>query len=133
MHVLHNPSSNGPHPGPISWGMETRSPRRLLYISGQVGTDASGNVADGFLAQAKCTWDNVGAVLRAAGMTPDNIVRTGIYIPRQVELTTSLRTEFNALRIGFLGSNRPSSTMIYVYDLMDPAWLVEIDAVAVET
>ena len=132
MFTVHNPPDTMPLVGPLSWGLEAAAPRRVLYISGQVGADADGKVGDGFLTQAKLTWDNVGAVLRSAGMTPRNVIRTGIYVTPQVEMTESVRIAFNALRTGFLGDNRPASTMIYVHGLMNPEWLVEIDAVAIE-
>ena len=132
MSIAHNPPENGAHPGPISWGFETASPRRILCVSGQVGTGPSGKTPEDFLDQARNTWANVGAVLRSAGMTPDNIVRTGIFISSRIQLTPELKREFDVLRVAFLGDNRPSSTMIYVPGLMDPAWLVEIDAIAVE-
>jgi enamine deaminase RidA (YjgF/YER057c/UK114 family) len=131
--IKHNPPSNGPHPGPISWGIEGGSPKRVLYISGQVGTLPDGRVAEGFLAQAKCTWDNVGSVLQSAGMTPRNLIRTGIYVCQKVDMTPAFREGFNAHRLNLLGDNRPASTMIFVPALMDPSWLVEIDAVAIET
>ena len=104
----------------------------MLYVSGQVGADPNGIVAESFLAQAKLTWANVGAVLRSAGMSPANIVRTGIFITPAVVMTPDTRRAFNTLRTDFLGDNRPASTMICVHALMDPAWLIEIDAVAVE-
>ena len=45
-------------------------------------------------------------------------------------MTDDLKAQFNAVRVEFLGDNRPSSTMIYVHALMDPPWLIEIDAIA---
>jgi 2-iminobutanoate/2-iminopropanoate deaminase len=132
MFTVHNPEDVLPPQGPLSWGLELPAPRRLLYISGQVGADAQGRVGDGFLEQAKLTWQNVGGVLRSAGLTSRNIVRTGIFITRHVEMTDELETMFNKLRTDFLGDHRPSSTMIVVHALMDPSWQIEIDAIAAE-
>lgn len=132
MFTAHNPPTIASIGAPLSWGLEVGQPKRMLYVSGQVGADPEGKVADGFLAQAKLTWENVGAVLRSAGMTSANIVRTGIFIIPSVVMTPEVRLEFNKLRTEFLGDNRPASTMICVHALMDPAWLIEIDAVAVE-
>jgi enamine deaminase RidA (YjgF/YER057c/UK114 family) len=132
MFVRHNPPTIASIGAPLSWGLEVGQPRRIVYVSGQVGADAQGHVANGFLAQAKLTWDNVGAVLRSAGMTPANVFRTGIFITPAVVMTPEVRLAFNTLRTDFLGDNRPASTMICVHALMDPSWLIEIDAVAVE-
>ncbi len=132
MFVAHNPPSIASIGAPLSWGIEVGQPRRMVYVSGQIGADPTGKVAEGFLAQAKLTWENIGAVLRSAGMSPTNIVRTGIFITPQVEMTDAVKLAFNKVRTDFLGANRPASTMICVHRLMNPEWLLEIDAVAVE-
>ena len=133
MFVRHNPPTIASIGAPLSWGLEVgATPRRMLYVSGQVGTDADGKVPPDFLDQAKLTWENVGAVLRSAGMTSANIVRTGIFVTPAVEMTDTVRLAFNKLRMDFLGDNRPASTMICIHALMRPEWLLEIDAVAVE-
>lgn len=125
-----NPESSPKPPGPLSWGLDLQTPRRLVFVSGQVGLDANGRLGDGFLEQCRITWRNVGNVLHEAHLCAADIVRTGIFVSREVVITDTLRAEFNAIRIEFLGDNRPSSTMIYVHALMDPAWLIEIDAIA---
>jgi enamine deaminase RidA (YjgF/YER057c/UK114 family) len=132
MFTPHNPPTIASIGAPLSWGLEVGQPRRMVYFSGQVGSGPDGKMADGFLAQAAQTWENIGAVLRSAGMTSANIVRTGIFITPEVQMTPKIKAEFNRIRIAFLGDNRPASTMICVHALMDPAWLLEIDAVAVE-
>jgi enamine deaminase RidA (YjgF/YER057c/UK114 family) len=132
MFEAHNPPTVMPLVGPLSWGLEARNPRRVLYISGQVGTYPDGRVADGVIEQAKLAWLNVGAILSSAGMGPRNIVRTGIYFTESVEWSEDLRREFNQGRIAFLGDHRPASTLLFVKRLMDPQWLIEIDAIAVD-
>lgn len=117
--------------GPLSWGLEIEKPGRLLYISGQVGTYPDGRIADGVIEQAKLAWLNVGAILRSARMGPHNIIRTGLYFTEKVIWSEALRRDFNETRIAFLGDHRPASTMLFVKALMDPDWLIEIDAVAV--
>lgn len=128
----HNPPDVLPLVGPLSWGLEVPVPRRLLYVSGQVGADREGRVGKGVLAQARLAWANVGAVLRSAGLTPQHIVRTGIFFTKEIKMTTAERKALNEIRVGFLGDHRPSSTIVFVHRLMDPRWLVEIEAVAAE-
>nr|WP_321983980.1 RidA family protein [uncultured Lichenicoccus sp.] len=132
MFTLHNPKDSPPPPGPLSWGIDLTTPRRMVFISGQVGADADGRVGSDFIEQCRMTWRNVGNVLRDAGMRPANIVRTGIFLSRTVEMTDLLKSAFNAVRVGFLGETRPASTMIVVHELMDPRWLIEIDAIAAD-
>ncbi len=132
MFTPHNPVDCPPVPGPLSWGISLAAPGRLIVVSGQVGADADGRIADGFIAQSRLTWANVGRVLRDAGMSSANLLRTGIFVSREVVMTEALRAEFNTIRTDFLGTHRPASTMIFVPALMDPDWLVEIDAIAAD-
>lgn len=115
---------------PLSWGIEVPEGHRLLVVSGQVGAHPDGSVAEGLIEQAKLTWANIGAVLRSAGLDSSAIIRTGIYLSSNVAFTETERAAFNAERVAFLGDNRPASTLIFVHRLMDPRWLVEIDALA---
>ncbi|MBZ9939307.1 RidA family protein, partial [Mesorhizobium sp. BR1-1-16] len=89
-------------------------------------------VGEGLLEQAKLAFDNVGAVLRSAGLGPASVIRTGLYFTRHVEMTPDLQADFNRIRTGFFGSHRPTSTFLFVHGLADPRWLFEIDAIAAE-
>jgi enamine deaminase RidA (YjgF/YER057c/UK114 family) len=132
MFTRHNPPDLLP-PGviaPLSWGVEVPAGHRLLVISGQVGVSPDGRVPDGLIEQAKLTWANIGGVLRSANLDSSAIIRTGIYLSSTVAFTEEERAAFNRERVAFLGDNRPASTLIFVHRLMDPRWLVEIDALA---
>jgi enamine deaminase RidA (YjgF/YER057c/UK114 family) len=132
MRKTHSPPDMIPVVGPLSWGLEVAPANRWLLVSGQVGADANGHVPDGLLAQTRLVWSNIDHVLKSAGMSARHIVRTGIFLTSQVPFTEEERKAFNELRIGFLGENRPASTLLFVHRLMDPRWLVEIDAFAVD-
>lgn len=132
MRTFHNPDGMLPVVGPFSWGLEVAPANRWVWVSGQVGADAQGHVPDGLLAQTRLVWSNIDQVLKSAGMSARHIVRTGIYLSSQVAFTEEERSAFNALRVGYLGDNRPASTLLFVHRLMDPRWLVEIDAFAVD-
>lgn len=47
-----------------------------LYIGGQLGIDGSGSLATGVEAQTRAAWGSVRAILAAAGLAPDSILRT---------------------------------------------------------
>ncbi|MEO6271069.1 MAG: RidA family protein [Lautropia sp.] len=47
-----------------------------LYIGGQYGADAHGKLAGGVEAQTLAAWDRVRAILQAAGMSVEHILRT---------------------------------------------------------
>ncbi len=46
----------------------------VLYISGQVGMDATGNVLEGIEAQARQAFQNLRQVIEKAGGTTDDLV-----------------------------------------------------------
>ena len=131
MFTVHDPKDVLPVVGPLSWGLEFQAPKRFLFISGQVGAAVDGRVGDGLLEQAQLAFDNVGAVLRSAGLTPAHLIRTGLYFTRHVAMTPELQADFNAIRTGFFGGHHlPTSTLLFVHALGDPRWLFEIDAIA---
>jgi 2-iminobutanoate/2-iminopropanoate deaminase len=132
MFTIHNPPDVLPVVGPLSWGLEFPAVRRWVYVSGQVGADVNGRIGEGLLEQAQLAFDNVGAVLRSAGLTPQHLVRTGLYFTRHVDMTLQLQADFNAIRTGFMGEHRATSTWLFVHGLADPRWLFEIDAIAAE-
>jgi 2-iminobutanoate/2-iminopropanoate deaminase len=65
--------------GPYSQAIRVGS---LLFVSGQIPLDPrTGAMVDGDLAaQTRRVFDNLGAILEAAGATFDNVVRTTVYL-----------------------------------------------------
>ena len=60
-----NPALNG-KPLPFSEAVRVGD---VLYLSGQIGIGADGKLPDGIEAQTKQAMDNIGAVLKRAGLT----------------------------------------------------------------
>lgn len=105
-------------------------PSRTIYISGQVAVDADHNVVGHNLAtQAECTFRNLAKALAAAGATPEDVVRLGIYVknyrPDQAE---TIRT---AMRKVFTSDKLPTSTWLGVQSLALDSLLIEVEATAV--
>jgi len=65
--------------GPYSQGM---SSGHFLFCSGQIPLDPqSGEIVSGDIAtQTRRVLDNIGAILRIAGLTFDNVVKTTIFL-----------------------------------------------------
>jgi reactive intermediate/imine deaminase len=98
----------------------------LLFLAGQTGTDANGQmVAGDFAAQARQTFANIQTVLEAAGGTLDNLVTMTVFI-------TDMRygDEFTRLRGEILKRDFPASALIGVSQLAPPNGLIEIQAIA---
>jgi enamine deaminase RidA (YjgF/YER057c/UK114 family) len=120
-----NAPDAAPPAGQYTQAVELSHVSRTLYISGQVGTDLDGTTPEDATAQARLVWRNLEAQLRAAGMTLDNIVKIVTIIPDSADIPAT-----RAARAEALGDRRPASTLI-VGGLANPAWKIEVEAVAV--
>ena len=64
--------------GPYSQGFEVNG---LVFTSGQIPVDpATGEVPEGIAAQAEQSCKNVGAILEAAGIGYENVVKTTCFL-----------------------------------------------------
>lgn len=64
--------------GPYSQGMEVGG---FVFTSGQIPVDpATGNIPEGIAAQAEQSCKNVGAILEAAGIGYENVVKTTCFL-----------------------------------------------------
>lgn len=101
---------------------------RLLYVSGQVSWDTSGNiVGKGDVgAQARQTFRNLRQVLQAAGGDLGSLMKMTTYITRIED-----RPAVAEARGEVFDGEVPASTLIVVKSLFHPDFLVEIEGVAV--
>ena len=97
---------------------------RLLFISGQVPETPDGACPDGFEAQARLVWGNVQHQLAAAGLTLDHLVKVTTFLASRDHRDANSR-----IRQDVLGDRRPALTVI-IADIYDPAWHLEIEAIA---
>lgn len=105
--------------------------RRTLYLSGQTALDADGKVVPGLdlRAQFEAAFANLDTVLKAAGMTRANVVRTVIYTT-DIQAATQ-HWDVYMQHFGAVGSKPPAS-LIGVAELAFPGLLIEIEATAVD-
>jgi enamine deaminase RidA (YjgF/YER057c/UK114 family) len=112
--------------------VEVSLPGRIVYISGQMGLDGSGNVVGAvgdFKAQATQAFENLRAALAAAGGGFEHIVKLTQYLVHLRAHQALLRE----VRARFFNPDLPppASTMVQVGALTREGALYEIDAVAV--
>lgn len=111
----------------IAFSLGVVSTGRLLHTAGITARDPNGalvGVGD-MRAQIEQCFANVGDVLKAAGARFEDVVKWTMY-------TTDIEAfnrESDVWRRHF--KDRPASTLVEVRRLVDPAMLVEIEAVAV--
>jgi len=101
---------------------------RLVFIAGQVAVDRTGaTVGRGDIErQTRQVFDNLRAVLTAAGATFHNLVMTTTYLT-----DASLRSAFSAVRAEYFTGETPTSTLVIVKALAHEDYLVEVTGVAV--
>lgn len=104
--------------------MEVTASTRILYISGQLGMGTDGTTPSTIAEQSGLAWRNVAAQLSEACMGFDKLVKVTVIIPDAAEILASRPARAEAW-----GDRRPASTLI-VASLANPAWKIEIDAIA---
>jgi 2-iminobutanoate/2-iminopropanoate deaminase len=114
------PAAIGPYSQAIGAG-------RLVFCSGQVGLEPStGELVEGGIeAQAERALKNLGAVLDAAGLTYDDIVKTTCFLADMADFAA-----FNAVYGRFMTDPPPARSTFAVAALPKGA-RVEIEAIAV--
>ena len=97
----------------------------LVFCAGQVGVDPStGELADGVEAQAERALRNLQAVLDAAGLGFDDVVKTTIFLADVNDFAA-----VNAIYARFMADPPPARSTIGVGALPKGA-LIEIEAIA---
>lgn len=129
-HSLLNPASLT-KPSGYTHGVLTTG-GRMLFLSGQPGMDASGNViAPGNLvAQFAQALANLKAVVQEAGGSMTDIVKLTFYVTDKDAYKAQLKPIGAAYR-SFFGNYYPASTLLEVKNLYDDNALIEIDGIAV--
>ena len=95
-----------------------------LYISGQGGEDAAGKIPGDFDVEVRQSLDNIGAILRAAGMSPADVVSVQVYLKDAGQFQ-----RMNAVYISYFKDPRPTRTTVVVAGLVGPG-NIEITATA---
>lgn len=120
-----NPSDVGP---PTGYHHVVKA-GNTVYIAGQVarGPDGSTVGKDDFAAQANQVFANLNACLRAAGATVDDLVKITVYMTRPADLE-----EYRNIRARHMANDAttPASTLVFISQLANPDFLIEIEAVA---
>jgi 2-iminobutanoate/2-iminopropanoate deaminase len=115
-------------PEPISHYTDAVRVGDLLFVSGCVPVDSEGRLVGGddVVAQARQTFENVGAVLTAGGSSFADVAKVTVFLTDVDD-----RAQINPVRQAFFGDTRPASTLVEVSALAIPGAKIEVDAVAV--
>ena len=99
---------------------------RLVWTSGQVAVDTAGEVPEGWEAQTRLVFENLGRALAAQGAGWADVVKLTYYVTSvdALETVRSVRDEFVDT------DAPPTSSLVQVAGLIRPDLLVEVEAVA---
>ena len=114
------PAAIGPYSQAIKAG-------NLLFLSGQIPIDPkTGNLVDGGIeAQTRQVFQNIAAILKAAGASFDNVVSAGVFLADMNEFG-----KMNAIYAEYFSSPAPARATVQVARLPKDS-LVEIQVTAV--
>lgn len=118
---VHAPVGPYAHTAVVPQGSE------LIVVAGQVGMRPDGSVPPAFAEQAEVAFENLRACLGAHGLGVEAVVRLGVFLAPGQDLQL-----LGAVRERHFGTHRPTSTTVYVAQLATPAYLVEVEALAVK-
>lgn len=108
--------------GPYAQGWKVGD---MVYTSGQLGIDMeTGKLAEGMEAQARASMRNVGEILKAAGASYGDVVKTTIFVKDLADFKT-----VNTVYAEFFDGVYPARSCVQVAAL-PMGGLVEIEAVA---
>jgi 2-iminobutanoate/2-iminopropanoate deaminase len=101
----------------------------ILFVSGQAPISADGQlVGEGdFDAQARQVFENLRAVLEAAGMGFDAIVKLTVFLTEMGRLR-----DYTRIKGEFFAGEQPASTAVEITALARPEMMVEVEAIAVQ-
>jgi enamine deaminase RidA (YjgF/YER057c/UK114 family) len=122
---LHSPAGVFPPYTNYAHAVEVSAGSRLLFISGLNGFENDGRtMPDDFDAQAELIWGHLERVLASASMSIANLVSLRFYLA-----DAALDPGNVAILKRRLGEHRAARTVVCA-GLLEPGWLIEVEAVA---
>jgi len=122
---FNNPSTLAAPVGACSHAGWIKAGSDVLFIAGQVGVRPDGTLPESFAEQADEVFANVARILSGSGLKPMHLVKMSLFVvygqPANV-VREARRKHF--------GDIRPTSTFIYVPQLVEPKYLIEVEGVA---
>lgn len=124
---VHNPEGVFPPYANYAHAVEVPAGSRMLFISGLNGyqTDGQTMPAD-FEAQADLIWSHLERILDDAAMSISDLVSLRFYLAEPVLDPANV-----AILKSRLGDHRAARTVVCA-GLLEPGWLIEIEAIAAQ-
>ena len=100
----------------------------MVFSSGQVAADTNGNVVgEGDAgAQSEQVFNNIEAALIAAGAVMSDVTKITAFLVNSEDYPA-----YAAARVKAFNAPGPASSTVFISGLVSPAYLVEVEAIAV--
>jgi 2-iminobutanoate/2-iminopropanoate deaminase len=96
-----------------------------IFASGQIGhVDSKGNKLVGIEAQTRQAMENIKAVLKAAGASFDNLVKTTIFLTNRNDFA-----KMNEVYRSYFTKNFPARSTFIISGMALPEMLIEIECI----
>lgn len=121
--------------GMYSHGFITRQQGRLLYIAGQLAVGIGQELIGGgdLETQMRQVFANFGAVLEAAGLTFDHVVKFTTYLTSAEDIERFYAVRAQLFPVLFERRGYPPNTLLVVQRLVRPEFLIEVEGIAHES
>lgn len=122
---MKNPIATTAAPGAIGPYSQAIDAGAFVYCSGQIPVDpATGNIPEGITAQTHQSLRNVEAILKEAGLTMDNVIKTTVFMADMNDFAA-----MNAVYAEHFAAPFPARSAVAVRELPKQV-LVEIEVIA---
>ena len=123
---MKQPISTTDAPGAIGPYSQAIDAGNMVFASGQIPIDpATGNIPEGITAQTQQSLANVTAILEAAGLTLDNVVKTTVFLADMGDFAA-----MNEVYAAAFSAPYPARSAVAVKTLPKNV-LVEIEVIAI--
>ena len=99
--------------------------KKLLSISGQIGNDIEGEIAESLEDQYRLALQNINLIVKSQGGTKEDIAKITVFMTNEPDWV-----KIKSAADEFLPSPRPSMSFIYVKGLFRPDIKVEVEGLA---
>lgn len=112
---------------PYSHGLLVEAPRRLLFVSGQLGIADDDTIPEDVEAQSVLCFENIRAILAEAGMDFSHVVRFSAFVTDRAYFPI-----YGAVRARYVPANAFASTLVIVSGFTRPEFKVEVEVTAAD-
>ena len=125
MHSPLSPTTIHPPFSAYSNGVEVPAGQKLVFCSGQLGITAQGDVPASAAEQAELCFDNIAAILGAAGLGLEHVVRINAFVSAREHLRPYMDVRNKRFSPPF-----PASTLMIASGFARPEFFVEVEVIA---